>query len=42
MLLRWGPEEEETVWGVNGVAEEEVFCLGCAESECLREVAVWV
>lgn len=42
MLLRWGPAEEETVWGMNGVMEEEVFCLRCAEPECLGEAAVWV
>lgn len=28
--------------GMDGVVEEEVFCLRCAGSECLREMAVWI
>lgn len=42
LLLRWGPLEEEKVWGMDRVVEEEVFYLRSAESECLREVAVWI
>lgn len=26
LLLRWGPPEKE-IWDVDGVVEEEVFCL---------------
>lgn len=39
LLLRWGPPGKE-VWDVDGVVEEEVFCLRCAELEYMREVAV--
>lgn len=41
LFLRWGPPEEEKFWDVDGLVEEEVFCLRCAELECRREVAVW-